>query len=86
MNPQTPENRFAAVATAIEQGLVDHISAAYDALTALGYDPDNAQRELVHTCNGAIAELAGEAPAPRRATNKPRNASLGANDSTSNRV
>lgn len=46
-----------ATATAIEDGLVRSIQSAYDALRALGYSDDHAERELVNTCREGIAEL-----------------------------
>jgi hypothetical protein len=46
-----------ATATAIEDGLVRSIQSAYDALRALGYSDDRAERELVYTCRDGIAEL-----------------------------
>jgi hypothetical protein len=46
-----------ATATAIEEGLVRSIQSAYDALRALGYSDDHAERELVNTCREGIAEV-----------------------------
>ncbi len=46
-----------ATATAIEEGLVRSIQSAYDALRALGYTDEHAERELVHTCRDGIVEL-----------------------------
>ena len=52
-----PADVVAATATAIEQGLVRSIQSAYDALRALGYTDEHAERELVHTCRDGIVEL-----------------------------
>ncbi|MGA9320896.1 MAG: hypothetical protein WBW06_07555 [Xanthobacteraceae bacterium] len=46
-----------ATATAIEEWVVQSVRHAYEALTALGYSHDHAERELVHTCRDAIDEL-----------------------------
>jgi hypothetical protein len=56
-NPNAPAlDLIDAAEIAIEQGLADHVSATYDALVALGYTPDNAQREIRCTVDDAFAE------------------------------